>query len=124
MCLRPKGLIVAQAILVLCLSRQRGTGWCCPSEAAGTVSKRIDRTMQHTSEANRPFVFIIDDSVTDCLLMSKALQEAGYQVQSATDSHEGLRTVLTHPPQCLILDIILPGVNGYAICRQIRAMDP
>ena len=71
-----------------------------------------------------PKVFIIDDSVTDCVLMTKALQHAGYEVGIATDGREGLTTILADLPQCLILDIVLPGINGYTICRQVRTRDP
>lgn len=71
-----------------------------------------------------PKVLIIDDSITDCLLMTNALQQAGYEVRVATDGREGLTALLADPPQCLILDLILPGINGYTICRQVRARDP
>lgn len=80
--------------------------------------------MKPTIWKNAPRVFIIDDSATDCLLMSNSLQRAGYEVSMATDGREGLRSVLANPPQSLILDVVLPGMNGYAICRHLRAVDP
>jgi len=70
-----------------------------------------------------PRIFIIDDSITDCRLMSNSLQQAGYRVDFAIDGRQGLTSVLEHPPQCLILDVILPGTSGYAICRHLRQVD-
>jgi DNA-binding response OmpR family regulator len=80
--------------------------------------------MKPMNKRHSPCVLIVDDSITDCLLISSSLQQAGFEVSIATDGREGLTKVMANPPQCLILDIILPGINGYAICRQVRARDP
>lgn len=56
--------------------------------------------------------------------MSSSLRHAGYDVGMATDSRGGLASIMANPPHCLILDVILPGMNGYAVCRQIRGADP
>ena len=80
--------------------------------------------MKSFNSMRTPRVFIIEDSVTDSLLMSNGLQQAGYEVGVANDGREGIRRVLAQPPHCLILDLVLPGMNGYAICRQLRTVDP
>ena len=56
--------------------------------------------------------------------MTNALKQAGYEVSIATNGNEGLTMVMAQRPQCLILDVILPGINGYTVCRQVRAADP
>ena len=56
--------------------------------------------------------------------MANALQHAGYAVDVALNGQEGLQKALTLRPKCIILDIILPDTNGYAICRRVRATDP
>jgi CheY-like chemotaxis protein len=66
-------------------------------------------------------VVIIDDSPTECRYMSQVLLNAGYQVNSVMNGREGLNVVLAEHPQCLILDIVLPEMNGYEICRHLRA---
>ena len=66
-------------------------------------------------------ILIIDDSATECLFMQKALSDVGYQALVANDGYEGLRILLREKPDCLILDIVLPGINGFEICRQIRS---
>ena len=71
-----------------------------------------------------PKVLIIDDSATSSLFMSQALRRAGYQVITASDGNEGLVKVIQERPHCLLLDVVLPGISGFGICRQLRAMDP
>jgi len=71
-----------------------------------------------------PKVLVIDDSATVCLFMASALEKAGYQVIIATDGREGLTKALQERPDCLVLDVVLPGVSGFDVCRQLRARDP
>ena len=55
--------------------------------------------------------------------MRKSLEQRGYKVDVANESREGLRRILVHPPQCLVLDVVLPALSGYAVCRRIRQAD-
>ena len=71
-----------------------------------------------------PKVLIIDDSATLRLLMARALQKSGCQVSVASNGTEGLNKALQERPHCIILDVVLPGLNGFSLCRQLRAMDP
>ena len=71
-----------------------------------------------------PKILIVDDSNAACLFMTAALQKAGYDVQAVYDGNAALTQVLKQPPHCLVLDILLPGLNGYVICRRVREMDP
>ena len=76
------------------------------------------------SSALTPKVLIIDDSASVCLFMAIALEKAGYRVIIATDGREGLMKALQERPDCLVLDVVLPGVSGFDVCRQLRARDP
>ena len=69
-------------------------------------------------------VLIIDDSATLCLVMSRALEKAGYYVITAYNGNEGLAKALRERPHCIILDVVLPGTSGFGVCRQLRALDP
>lgn len=73
---------------------------------------------------NVPKVLIIDDSTSACLFMASALEKTGFRVITAPNGQEGLTKVFQERPNCLILDVILPGVNGFELCRRLRAMDP
>ncbi len=76
------------------------------------------------SSALTPKVLIIEDSASVCLFMAIALEKAGYRVIIATDGREGLMKALQEGPDCLVLDVVLPGVSGFDVCRQLRARDP
>jgi len=73
---------------------------------------------------NAPKVLVIDDSATSTHFMSQTLRKAGYYVITAADGNEGLTKALQERPHCLILDVVLPGVSGFGVCRRLRAMDP
>ena len=69
-------------------------------------------------------ILVVDDSPTICLFMTRALENAGYEVITASNGHEGLQMALSERPHCIILDVVLPGISGFGLCRQLRAMDP
>lgn len=73
---------------------------------------------------NSAKVLVIDDSTTLCLIMSRALQNAGYKVLTASNGNEGLAKALHERPHCVIIDVVLPGISGFGLCRQLRALDP
>ena len=73
---------------------------------------------------NAPKVLVIDDSATSSHFISQTLRKAGYQVITAANGKEGLSKAFQERPHCLILDVVLPGISGFGVCRQLRAMDP
>jgi len=56
--------------------------------------------------------------------MARALEKAGYQVTIASNGNEGLARALKQRPHCVIIDVVLPGISGFGLCRQLRALDP
>jgi DNA-binding response OmpR family regulator len=71
-----------------------------------------------------PKILIIDDSPTLRLMMARTLQKIGCQVLIASNGEDGLTKAIQERPHCLLLDVVLPGINGFSLCRQLRAMDP
>ena len=69
---------------------------------------------------NGPRILVIDDSTSTCLFIATALQQAGYEVETMLNGQQGLTKIMTFHPHCLILDVLLPDISGYALCRQIR----
>ncbi|HKF37773.1 MAG TPA: response regulator [Ktedonobacteraceae bacterium] len=69
---------------------------------------------------SRPRVLIVDDSPTICLFIAASLEQAGYDVEIALKGHEGLAKVKLFQPNCLILDVMLPDISGYAVCRHLQ----
>src|SRR5437667_6273709 len=67
----------------------------------------------------RPRVLVVDDSASTCLMIASALQQNGYDVDIALKGQDGLAKALTFHPHCLILDVLLPDINGYTVCRHV-----
>jgi CheY-like chemotaxis protein len=82
------------------------------------------RKKDHYYVPNSAKVLVIDNSTTLCLIMSRALEKAGYQVITASNGNEGLAKALQVRPHCVIIDVVLPGISGFGLCRQLRALDP
>ncbi len=65
-------------------------------------------------------VLIIEDDPTLMRGLSDNFRLHGYEVRSAADGRAGLAEALAAPPDLMLLDIMLPLVNGFEICRQVR----
>jgi CheY-like chemotaxis protein len=68
-------------------------------------------------------VLVIDDSPTITKVVQLVLTKAGYQVQTAADGEAGLESVRAQRPDAILLDFVMPRMNGYQFCRELVA-DP
>lgn len=68
-------------------------------------------------------ILVIDDDELVSRTLQRALKMYDYQVMTANSGIEGLQLARRHRPDLFILDIMMPGVDGYQVCRQIRG-DP
>ena len=66
-------------------------------------------------------VLVVDDSPTDRQALSNLLQREGYEVTTAVDGEDALLKIAADPPPLIVLDIILPKMNGYQVLRQLRS---
>ncbi len=67
-------------------------------------------------------ILIIEDEIRMAQLVQRGLEEEGYQVTAVHDGEAGKAMALAQPFDLLIIDIILPAINGLALCQQIRAI--
>ena len=65
-------------------------------------------------------VLLIEDDVTIARLLKEGLEDESYAVDVANDGSEGYRTAAADEYDVIILDIMLPGMNGYEVCRTLR----
>ncbi len=65
-------------------------------------------------------VLVVDDSIDNLTLISLELQHNGYRVATATDGEEALKVAAMVKPDCIIMDLAMPGVDGLESTRQIR----
>lgn len=66
-------------------------------------------------------ILIVDDEPSITEFVSYAMQKEGYQTETASDGEEALRKIEEQHFDLFILDIMLPGIDGYELCRRIRA---
>ncbi len=68
-------------------------------------------------------VLIIDDSPTEVHVMQRALEDQGFKTDSAEDGAEGIRKAKELKPDLILMDVVMPGVNGFQATREL-AKDP
>jgi DNA-binding response OmpR family regulator len=66
-------------------------------------------------------ILIIEDDPALLRGLKDNFETQGYEVQTANDGRKGLEALMKSPPNLLLLDLMLPRVNGYEICRQARS---
>lgn len=66
-------------------------------------------------------ILVVEDSPTQAEIFKSALKSAGYNVIIANTGEEGLKTLESESPDLVMLDLILPGINGYEVCKKIKA---
>ncbi len=71
-----------------------------------------------------PTILIIEDDRRIAQNISRSLREEGYTTEVAYEGYAGRQLALTQSIDLLILDINLPGLNGYEVCRSVRAEKP
>lgn len=69
----------------------------------------------------RELVLVIDDSPTITKVVQLVLTKAGYEVISAPDGEAGLIAAREHKPTLILLDFVMPRMNGYQFCRELNA---
>ena len=69
-------------------------------------------------------ILIVDDNPNNLRLLSKILTEEGYTVRKALNGTRALASVQFEQPDLILLDIRMPGLDGYEVCRQLKAAPP
>ena len=65
-------------------------------------------------------VLIVDDDFTTRLLARESLEMAGFQVQETDDGRQALELFDRSNPDIILLDVLMPGIDGFTVCKQIR----
>ncbi|MBI3988139.1 MAG: response regulator [candidate division NC10 bacterium] len=75
----------------------------------------------HNALWKRPTVLVVDDNPQNVELLAAWMTAEGYQVASAGDGQVALEQVAVTSPDLILLDIMMPKVDGYAVCRELKA---
>jgi DNA-binding response OmpR family regulator len=65
-------------------------------------------------------ILVVDDEPAIARLVKMSLSYEGYNVRTATDGFEAMETVANWKPELLVLDIMMPGMSGYEVCKEIK----
>lgn len=91
------------------------------SDSTPTSRQPMHKPSTQPQASDKKFlVACIDDSANTCAMMQDIVESAGCQFLGIQDAFKALPTLLQHQPDLIFLDLIMPVVNGYEICAQIR----
>ena len=68
-------------------------------------------------------VLVVDDEPDYAEMVKKYLEKEGFEVEIAYDGVEGLEKVKANPPDAIVLDVMMPENDGYAVCSELKKSD-
>ena len=86
-----------------------------PDERAPSQSLPTEKTTRR--------VLLVDDDAASRRLLDASLRSAGFELSAASDGEEALATIESSPPDVLVLDFEMPGLDGAEVCRRLRASE-
>jgi len=89
-------------------------------DSASPVSSDGDGFALSVPDAHRITLLVVDDQPYDTRLTSKYLREEGYQVVIAHSGEEALSQLRESSPDVVLLDVLMPGMDGFEVCRRIK----
>jgi DNA-binding response OmpR family regulator len=70
--------------------------------------------------AKKPIVVVADDDVEILALVSRTLRRMDLEVHEASDGEEAIKTIRRVRPVAVVLDVMMPGMSGWEVCRALR----
>ena len=65
-------------------------------------------------------ILVVDDEPDHCALVQRVLEKAGFEVDVAYDGRECLDKVKANPPDAIVLDVVMPEIDGLTVCRALK----
>lgn len=66
-------------------------------------------------------ILIIEDEADQVMMLQERLEASGYKMMSAMDGETGLKKAIEEKPDLILLDVIMPVINGYDVCKRLKA---
>jgi two-component system sensor histidine kinase/response regulator len=76
----------------------------------------------NANSSNPAKILVVDDNEANRLLAQQTLEDEGYRVILATGGAEAVSAFTGETPDCILLDVRMPEVDGFEACRQVRAL--
>ena len=77
--------------------------------------------MNRETEAHQGNILIVDDTLANLRLLSRMLSDHNYKVRSVINGQMALMGIQAAPPDLILLDIMMPDMDGYEVCQQLKA---
>ena len=68
-------------------------------------------------------ILVVDDEPDFAGIVQQNLEKEGFVVEVAYDGDEGLEKIKANPPDAIVLDVMMPGKDGYQVCSELKADD-
>lgn len=78
----------------------------------------------HSPAPRAERLLVVDDDPTTLTLLQQVLRSDGYDVEAATSGEEALLYFQSSTPDLVLLDVMMPGIDGFATCERMRLLDP
>ncbi|VXD12280.1 putative diguanylate cyclase (GGDEF domain) [Planktothrix serta PCC 8927] len=72
------------------------------------------------NSGSRADLLVIDDTLANLRLLVNLLRENGYKVRAVSNGYEALETIQKSPPDLILLDILMPDLSGYEVCKRLK----
>jgi two-component system, cell cycle sensor histidine kinase and response regulator CckA len=74
-------------------------------------------------DADAAQILVVDDTPANLMLLTELLTDHGYRVRPASSGHLALRSVAVEAPDLILLDVRMPEMDGYEVCRRLKSLD-
>jgi CheY-like chemotaxis protein len=66
------------------------------------------------------YILVVDDVVDNCWMLQTLLELEGYKVKISGDGYDALDLIESNPPALILLDMMMPGINGLEVAKRVR----
>jgi two-component system alkaline phosphatase synthesis response regulator PhoP len=89
------------------------------SRIIGIPEKEVETHIRSFSDS-REKIMIVDDEMSTLLPLKRSLEAQGYIVIEAYDGYQAIEKAKTEKPELIVLDLMLPGIDGFEVCAQLK----
>lgn len=89
------------------------------SRILGITEKEVEKRIRDFSDV-RQKIMIVDDEMATLLPLKRSLEAEGYIVIEAVNGYEAIKKSKIEQPELIILDLMLPGIDGFEVCTQLK----
>ncbi len=72
-------------------------------------------------QSEKKLILVVDDNNENRQVLGSLLIRSGYEVGAASDGHKALEFIKNQPPELILLDILMPGIDGFEVCMKLKA---